>query len=71
VAVAKCALCRATVTVIFADGAATTSHGASFRTRCKERTAGAGEPAQCPNMSTAIASASARAARGYPARPVA
>ncbi|HWI29486.1 MAG TPA: hypothetical protein VN668_21100 [Stellaceae bacterium] len=68
-AVAKCRVCNATVTVRVAEGAITASAGESFRSRCKERGEGDSmdEPASCAAMRDAVARAALRAERA--ARP--
>jgi hypothetical protein len=64
-AVAKCRVCKATVTVRIVDGAVAAKGGESFRSRCKER--GGGDavvaPADCPAMREAVARAALRAER--------
>jgi hypothetical protein len=64
-AVAKCRLCKATVTVRIADGAVAAKGGESFRSRCKERSESdqVGEPADCSAMREAMARAALRAER--------
>lgn len=60
-AIAKCTACRATVRVTFADGECTAGGGESFQSKCKKLRVSAVMPADCANMSAAIASACERA----------
>lgn len=73
-AVAKCRVCKATVTVRLAEGAITASAGESFRSRCKERgeDGSIDEPASCAAMREAVARAALRAEReARPPKPAA
>jgi hypothetical protein len=62
-AVAKCAKCKATVTVVDADGSLVITHGESFLTGCKNRPneTAIETPSDCSAMRSAITKAGRRA----------
>ena len=72
-AIAKCAKCKATITVTYTDGSLVVSHGDSFLTGCKHRSdeTAIDAPADCSAMRAAIAKTGRRAQAERPSPPTA
>src|SRR6516225_7992223 len=63
VAIAKCSVCAATATVIFANGECSTTFGECFHSRCNNRGNDnpVEQPKDCPTMHSAVLRAQKRA----------